>query len=584
MNNLINIDGNLYLPSENVKVFPTAYRGAVENINGDVIQHINIESKLSTENSLRHLSPAFTKNSYVLDWEGSITDITDPTITKKITGTISCFINGYYFELKFGSDPGYEIGNNLFLCIKTAETELVNSETTTRLVSWHETTNSNDSSSLQDDVLDYKYDSTNNLYAFTGLTFKSTRPSENNVYYLDLTKSKDSLKLPIKYTAIESSAEGISITGLLYNGTGVNAIRGGNESTTAASGDYAIAVGNNAAASGNYAVAEGLGVKASATNQHVFGKYNVEDNTNTDNTSVEIVGWGSGTSGATDEYKNIRTLDRLGNEEIKGKLTAAGADLNGTTNIIGTTNINTDTASTSVYNTTIGRVNGTGNSNKVNILGNAVNIKSPGIQMNNTPGDGSTLIGNKTTNNNINLLGDKIYLDGANVSVLGSTDINTSSTTYATRIGNKGQSAVIRGSVISINTESAHDQVAADGSTTIGNSDSALTLNGSSITTNGAITANNLITGTITKAQEDESGNNIKDTYAHSLIANNATLTLRNNNNDSQLSQVTINNVQHASEADVSNSLKVGSTNYSVIITDTVPSTTYEADTIYFIY
>ena len=54
--------------------------------------------------------------------------------------------------------------------------------------------------------------------------------------------------------------------------------------------------------------------KASGPVQHVFGQYNKSDTT-----SVEIVGWGTGT--ADSKRKNIRTLATNGNMTIAGTLT-----------------------------------------------------------------------------------------------------------------------------------------------------------------------------------------------------------------------------------------------------------------------
>lgn len=81
---------------------------------------------------------------------------------------------------------------------------------------------------------------------------------------------------------------------------------------TTASGRGAHAEGYNTVASGNYSHAEGHSTIAEGDYQHVFGFYNIGDIT-----SAEIVGNGTGDN----SRKNIRTLDRNGNEVLAGKLT-----------------------------------------------------------------------------------------------------------------------------------------------------------------------------------------------------------------------------------------------------------------------
>ena len=81
---------------------------------------------------------------------------------------------------------------------------------------------------------------------------------------------------------------------------------------TTASNQGAHAEGENTVASGSYSHAEGLYTIAAGYAQHVFGQWNVSDETN-----VEIVGCGSSATGR----KNIRTLDQSGNMTIAGTLT-----------------------------------------------------------------------------------------------------------------------------------------------------------------------------------------------------------------------------------------------------------------------
>lgn len=79
---------------------------------------------------------------------------------------------------------------------------------------------------------------------------------------------------------------------------------------TSASGYYSHAGGQNTKANKTASRAEGLGTIADGDYQYAGGKYNVPDNQ-----SAEIIGWGTET-----EPKNIRQLDRNGNETLAGDL------------------------------------------------------------------------------------------------------------------------------------------------------------------------------------------------------------------------------------------------------------------------
>lgn len=85
-------------------------------------------------------------------------------------------------------------------------------------------------------------------------------------------------------------------------------------SSTDAVGDSSHAEGYTCQAIGIFSHAEGMYTIASGPVQHVFGQYNKSDTT-----SVEIVGWGTGT--ADSNRKNIRTLATNGNMTIAGTLT-----------------------------------------------------------------------------------------------------------------------------------------------------------------------------------------------------------------------------------------------------------------------
>lgn len=119
----------------------------------------------------------------------------------------------------------------------------------------------------------------------------------------------------------QSHAEGKNTrsAGIAAHAEGEESSAGGEAShaegmNTDAVGTASHAEGYRCQAIGNFSHAEGMYTIASGNDQHVFGKYN-KSNT----TSVEIVGWGTGTADST--RKNIRTLDNSGNMTIAGTLT-----------------------------------------------------------------------------------------------------------------------------------------------------------------------------------------------------------------------------------------------------------------------
>lgn len=87
------------------------------------------------------------------------------------------------------------------------------------------------------------------------------------------------------------------------------------------------AIEDNTAA-GDYSHAEGLGTVASHKSQHVFGEYNIADDSENEATQrgnyVEVVGNGTSDS----ERSNVRTLDWGGNEWLANSLTIGSASLN----------------------------------------------------------------------------------------------------------------------------------------------------------------------------------------------------------------------------------------------------------------
>ncbi|MBO7535763.1 MAG: hypothetical protein J6T34_01290 [Bacilli bacterium] len=91
--------------------------------------------------------------------------------------------------------------------------------------------------------------------------------------------------------------------------SGANSFAAGESSR--ATNSNSIALGKTALATGSAALAEGLGTKASSNNQHVQGKYNIEDN---NNIYADIIGNGT----ADNARSNAATVDWNGNAWFAG--------------------------------------------------------------------------------------------------------------------------------------------------------------------------------------------------------------------------------------------------------------------------
>ena len=146
---MITLSAKQYIESQNIRVFPCAYRGYY---NADETLVFDPEARATTEanftNTFHKLSD--NKESYVIAWaQDSATDIDG-------TGTLKCVIGGYYFEIYnhrmsnfFYLDP--KDASKLkpyYLCIKTesislgtSEPDSTNARTTEVLSSFAESTN-----------------------------------------------------------------------------------------------------------------------------------------------------------------------------------------------------------------------------------------------------------------------------------------------------------------------------------------------------------------------------------------------------------------------------------------------------------
>lgn len=131
-----------------------------------------------------------------------------------------------------------------------------------------------------------------------------------------------------KATGDRAHSEGVSTTasGWVSHAEGSGTIASGDSSHaenshTIASGNASHAEGANTRSSGHYSHAEGYYTRATHKAQHVFGEFNVLDDSSSAASNrgnyVEIIGNGTDANARS----NARTLDWSGNEELAGDLT-----------------------------------------------------------------------------------------------------------------------------------------------------------------------------------------------------------------------------------------------------------------------
>lgn len=155
------------------------------------------------------------------------------------------------------------------------------------------------------------------------VSYKTSSPSYH--YDFGIRQSGSTIGWCSVASGNEPAAEGVcsSVGGGSNNSAlgNYSVIAGGRNNSTNDSGDAVLGGTNNAASGGNSSVVGGTYNKASSENQTVFGKYNVEDTTDT---YAEIVGNGT----ADNARSNARTLDWSGNETLAGNLFLNGGSVN----------------------------------------------------------------------------------------------------------------------------------------------------------------------------------------------------------------------------------------------------------------
>jgi len=343
-----NIINNYYaIQSSYIKIYPSAYRS----------NDYDAGARLNLEENFVAQSRQGNKN-YIQSWED---------------GLLICFIGGYLFKISVTT--GEIDSDTRWLNIRTKNFQLVGSGSvsgqvnTTVLRNWY-----NNPGTLTDYYLDAKLgDGETAPYYFVGACFSSAPAvveNDNTIISLDLKAPSSRMPYDAEEVAsiLRKDADTRSIATNLVNGIAASnnsdknyfndtsitniyynnndnknaaaantlnktrysflfgktvSIEGINSST--ADYDFVLGRENHITNAGKYDTLLGQYLNSQYNNQFIIGKYN-------NNTSGNVfeIGWGSGTSGAADERKNIFEVNNSGNVSAKGTL-AIGADVNEST-------------------------------------------------------------------------------------------------------------------------------------------------------------------------------------------------------------------------------------------------------------
>ena len=140
-----------FFKSEDVKVFPCAYRGTYAGEDGKVY-YFNPESIIQSEFNFVNSPNRHWKESYVISYKNDV---------------LKCIINGYYFEISH--IDYYLTGTKLNLAIKVADVAISGTSNQTEVLANLDTI-PNKKGQTSDQSLDKK-DEDDNIYYFTGLAY-----------------------------------------------------------------------------------------------------------------------------------------------------------------------------------------------------------------------------------------------------------------------------------------------------------------------------------------------------------------------------------------------------------------------------
>lgn len=455
-----------FIPSANVKVFPCAYRGYI-NDNG-ISVGIDPESKANTEYNYVNMYSKLgtTKPSYVIS---------------NISNTLKCIIGGYYFEITGLSQEDFietitDANSNVsyskkYLVLNTKPISMPVSETDS-------SRNTKVLKSLIDENVDYLDTKIDNTYYFVGLAVANT------------TIGFEASLAPFTVDeAAPQNWESKTIYDVLDTGAGAYSLR-----------NLCSNASEDNEAHNKYSIALGEGSKAYNDYQIVLGKYNNHiESTSTDDDGntvynyyddIVIVGNGNSTNRSNSfrlsKEGNINTIGSItaakkltigsegaeitGNVDLKGNTTIgtsstkANLNVNGDATIIGTTSI---TGNTSVTSGTLDVAKKlTVNSEGAEITGN-VEIKSGTLksaQKLTVESGGAEISGNSTIDGTVGITGNtsvagtlsvtstvtsggKLTVSTGGADITGNTKIISGTLTSAKKLKVEAEGAEISGGI-----------------------------------------------------------------------------------------------------------------------------------------
>jgi hypothetical protein len=298
-----------YFKSQDIKVFPCAYRGYYNTATGEG-KVFDPEARSTTEanftSTFHKLSSK--KDSYIVEWK--------PDTSGSTEGTLKCVIGGYYFEIynqdisNFFFDVDSTTKSPYSLCIKTTPIDLGTSNTTEQgdiervtpvLKSFYNTEN------YLDIFINNEYwftglalcendsDSTASLipflleenYSLAGKAGEDFNTQKNKYYkdpdsgnYIKVTEKVDAnTDLFNKTITYKIDPNKLTVTSILDVGTGKTSLRmlgeqafsESSDNATEASGDYSVALGKETTAAGECSTALGENTEATGKGSLAVG-------------------------------------------------------------------------------------------------------------------------------------------------------------------------------------------------------------------------------------------------------------------------------------------------------------------------
>ena len=350
-----------YFKSEDVRVFPCAYRGYTTLQTSTLTRTIfNPEARAFTEKNFTNIysKASANKQSFIISWGND----------EQSHGLLKCVVNGYYFEISNFNSTDLGSGGTLYgydtLIIKTVpyDFDSLNASNKTEVLE----SLAGGNATYLDEIV------TNNTHYFTGLGLvkSSAMPSEGT--YTNTLKIWD-------VDHINHAA--FRLAEVLDTDNGESSIRTIGESSSSADGDYAIALGKTAKADDTCAIAIGEEVTAKEQNSVAIGHNAVSNkigsaaigtNVSTDTDYQVVIGYANTPNTDEDDSKhpifvvgysgNILEVSKTGDIKNTGSITSNGAiKTSSTIEGVGNLWLRGKTDSDNIL--TIGAANGSANAN-----------------------------------------------------------------------------------------------------------------------------------------------------------------------------------------------------------------------------